>query len=52
MRQQSKEASARERHKVVASIAEIARDLSDKAWCNGERNSLANIAAGCTLLLS
>ena len=30
-------------------MAELARELDDKAWCNGEAYSLADIATGCTL---
>ena len=30
-------------------MAELARELDEKAWCNGEAYSLADIATGCAL---
>ena len=48
-RQQSKEWTARQRRKVDAGVAELARDLGDKPWCNGEAYTLADIATGCAL---
>jgi glutathione S-transferase len=48
-RQQSKEWIARQEQKMIAGIAELAAELADKAWCNGEGYSLADIAAGCAL---
>jgi glutathione S-transferase len=47
--QQSAEHIERQQRKVLAGLAEMARDLADKAWCNGEAYSLADIAAGCAL---
>jgi glutathione S-transferase len=40
---------ARQQRKVQEGVAEMARELGDKAWCNGEGYTLADIAAGCTL---
>ena len=40
---------ARQQRKVDEGVAELARELDDKAWCNGEAYSLADIATGCTL---
>jgi glutathione S-transferase len=48
-RQQSKDWIARQRRKVDAGVAEMARDLGDKPWCNGDAYSLADIATGCAL---
>jgi glutathione S-transferase len=48
-RQQSREWIARQEQKMIAGIAELAAELADKAWCNGEGYSLADIAAGCAL---
>jgi glutathione S-transferase len=48
-RQQSEEWIARQRQKVDAGVAELARDLADKPWCNGDGYSLADIATGCAL---
>jgi glutathione S-transferase len=28
-------------------VAELAHELDDRAWCNGEGYSLADIATGC-----
>ena len=39
----------RQTRKVRRGLAELARDLGDKPWCNGEAYSLADIAAGCAL---
>ncbi len=49
MRQQSREWIARQRQKVDAGVAELARELADKSWCNGDAYSLADIATGCAL---
>lgn len=49
VRQQSKDWDARQRRKVLAGVAEMARELGDKAWCNGEGYTLADIAVGCAL---
>ena len=48
-RQQSQEWIARQQRKIDEGLAELARELDDKAWCNGEAYSLADIATGCTL---
>lgn len=48
-KQQSAEWMARQQRKVDEGVAEMARELGDKAWCNGEGYSLADIAAGCAL---
>ena len=48
-RQQSGEWIARQKQKMTAGIAELSAELADKAWCNGEGYSLADIAAGCAL---
>jgi glutathione S-transferase len=40
---------ARQRQKIDAGIAEMASELADRAWCNGEAYTLADIATGCTL---
>jgi glutathione S-transferase len=39
----------RQRHKVDLGLQELARELGEKAWCNGEGYSLADIATGCAL---
>jgi glutathione S-transferase len=44
---QSSDYIDRQLGKVAGGLAEMARDLADKAWCNGEAYSLADIAAGC-----
>jgi len=49
LQQQSMEWIARQRQKVDAGVAELARDLADKPWCNGDGYSLADIATGCAL---
>jgi glutathione S-transferase len=47
--QQSGEWINRQAQKMAAGVAELARDLGDKTWCNGEVYSLADIATGCAL---
>ncbi len=47
--QQSRDWVTRQRNKVEAGVSELARELGDKQWCNGEAYSLADIAAGCAL---
>jgi glutathione S-transferase len=44
---QSRDYLDRQRGKVVAGLAEMAKELGDRTWCNGEAYSLADIAAGC-----
>lgn len=48
-RQQNKEWVERQRSKVDQGLRELATELGDKAWCNGEAYSLADIATGCAL---
>jgi glutathione S-transferase len=48
-RQQDKELLARQRGKIDLGLKELARELEDRAWCNGEAYSLADIATGCAL---
>jgi len=48
-RQQSKSLITRQQKKIAAGVAEMARELGEHAWCNGESYSLADIAAGCAL---
>ena len=47
--QQGADWTARQQQKLGRGLAEIARELDDKSWCNGEAYSLADIATGCTL---
>jgi len=49
LRQQNKDWVARQRGKIEAGVAEMARELNDRPWCNGEGYTLADIAAGCAL---
>jgi len=39
----------RQRQKLGAGVAELSRELEEKAWCNGESYTLADIATGCAL---
>ena len=48
-RQQNKDWIERQRAKVDRGLKELATELSDKVWCNGEAYSLADIATGCAL---
>lgn len=48
-KQQSKEWIDRQRRKVDLGVGDLANELGDKPWCNGEAYSLADIAAGCAL---
>ena len=48
-KQQSKDWIERQRQKVDAGVAELARELEEKAWCDGESYTLADIATGCAL---
>jgi glutathione S-transferase len=48
-RQQSSESIARQREKIERGIVELANELADRPWCNGEAHSLADIATGCAL---
>jgi len=47
--QQSPEYIERQQGKITAGLAEMARELGERTWCNGEAYSLADIAAGCLL---
>lgn len=49
VKQQNKDWIERQRQKIGAGVAELARELGDKAWCNGEAYTLADIATGCAL---
>jgi glutathione S-transferase len=46
---QSKEWIDRQRRKVDLALKELASDLGERVWCNGEAYSLADIATGCAL---
>jgi glutathione S-transferase len=48
-RQQSKDWLDRQRHKIELALGELAKELGERAWCNGEAYSLADIATGCAL---
>lgn len=48
-RQQNKSWLERQRSKVDLGLKELAHELGDRAWCNGEAYSLADIASGCAL---
>jgi glutathione S-transferase len=46
---QSADFIERQQAKVDRGVAEMARELDDRGWCNGEAYSLADVAAGCAL---
>jgi glutathione S-transferase len=48
-KQQSKDWVERQRAKIERGVTELASELGDKPWCNGEAYSLADIATGCAL---
>jgi glutathione S-transferase len=48
-RQQSAAHLARQLRKMLAAVETMAHDLDDRAWCNGEGYSLADIATGVAL---
>jgi glutathione S-transferase len=48
-KQQSRDWIERQRAKVDRGVTELASELGEKAWCNGESYSLADIATGCAL---
>src|SRR5262249_45904693 len=48
-KQQNREWIERHRLKIDRGVAELSGELAEKAWCNGEAYSLADIAAGCAL---
>jgi glutathione S-transferase len=39
----------RQQRKIVDGVGELARELEEKPWCNGEGYTLADIATGCAL---
>jgi glutathione S-transferase len=47
--QQSGEWLDRQRDKVARGVRELAQELGERPWCNGEAYSLADIATGCAL---
>ena len=47
--QQSQKWIDRQLGKVHAALAAMSRGLADKAWCNGNGYTLADIAVGCSL---
>jgi glutathione S-transferase len=46
---QSADWIARQRGKIDAGLAAMSAELGDRAWCNGEGYTLADIAVGCAL---
>ena len=48
-KEQSKAWSDKQAGKLKRGLAVIAAELGDKAWCHGDRYSLADIAVGCCL---
>jgi glutathione S-transferase len=48
-RQQNRDWLARQRDKVERGVRELGSELDDKAWCNGEGYTLADIAVGSAL---
>lgn len=48
-RLQSSDWIGRQQRKIGAGVAELAQEVGDKTWCNGEAYSLADIATGCAL---
>ena len=48
-KQQNGDWIERQRQKISAGAAELARELEEKPWCNGEAYTLADIATGCAL---
>jgi glutathione S-transferase len=47
--QQSAALVERQAGKVSSGLAEMARELGERSWCNGEAYTLGDIAAGCAL---
>lgn len=39
----------RQQRKIADGVGELARELEEKPWCNGEGYTLADIATGCAL---
>jgi len=48
-KEQSKAWADKQTGKLKRGLAMIAAELGDKAWCHGDRYSLADIAVGCCL---
>ena len=48
-KEQSAAWSAKQTGKLKRGLAAIAGELGDRAWCHGERYTLADIAVGCCL---
>jgi glutathione S-transferase len=48
-RQQDKGWIARQADKIERGVAELAAELAERPWCNGEAYSLADVALGCAL---
>ncbi|HEX9278506.1 MAG TPA: glutathione S-transferase [Casimicrobiaceae bacterium] len=48
-RQQNKDWLDRQRRKIDLGLKELGDELGERAWCNGEAYSLADIATGCVL---
>jgi glutathione S-transferase len=48
-RQQNKDWLDRQHRKIDLGLKELGSELGEKAWCNGEAYSLADIATGCAL---
>ena len=48
-RQQNKDWLDRQRGKIDLGLKELGEELGERAWCNGEAYSLADIATGCVL---
>jgi glutathione S-transferase len=46
---QNKEWLERQRRKIDLALRELAQELGERPWCNGESYSLADIATGCAL---
>ena len=49
LRQQNKDWFERQRRKIDLGLKELASELGERTWCNGEAYSLADIATGCAL---
>ena len=49
VKQQSSQWMDRQRQKIDLGLNELASELGERAWCNGEAYSLADIATGCAL---
>jgi glutathione S-transferase len=48
-KQQNADWIERQQQKIAAGVTELARELDEKSWCNGEAYTLADIATGCAL---